>query len=64
MANKSKPERLLSLRDVSKELKISWPRAVALAADGTFSPDFLTTQAKLFRPSRLKELERQLRLIA
>jgi hypothetical protein len=49
-------KKLLSLRQLSEELKISWPVAVRLVQEKVLQPDFEATQALLFRPERLPEL--------
>ena len=52
------PERLLSLNELSRELNITWPRALELARVGVLSPDFVASQSHLFRLSRIPELRR------
>lgn len=52
------PERLLSLNELSRELGISWPKALRLSADGILVPDYVGSQSQLFRQSRIPELKR------
>lgn len=47
---------LLSLSALSRRLDLPYPRAIELHARGVIVPDYVTSTAILFRPSRLPEL--------
>ena len=55
----SEPERLLSLTALSKALGVNTQRLIALHDCGFISHDATTTQAILFKESRLPELRKQ-----
>ncbi len=59
MADKEQPEELLSLTVLAKELGVSHPKLIALHACGIIKADAVSTQAILFKRSRLPELREQ-----
>jgi hypothetical protein len=54
-------EQLLSLSALSRRLDLPYPRAIELHARGVIVPDYITSHALLFRPSRLSELRAAIR---
>lgn len=55
----AEPERLLSLTSLAKALGVNAQRLIALHDCGFISHDAVTTQAILFKESRLPELRKQ-----
>jgi len=56
----TEPERLLSLSALSKALGVNAQRLIALHDCGFIAHDATTTQAILFKESRLPELRKQI----
>jgi predicted XRE-type DNA-binding protein len=51
---------LLTQNELSRQLHITQSRLSRLLRNGGIEPDFITSQAKLFRPARLASISEQI----
>lgn len=54
-------ETLISLSELGRRLNVTGPRIVDLHARGVIKADFQSSNQILFRPSRLKQIEAQIK---